>query len=107
MVSKVAKIVGFVGGVVALVWAMRDRFISVAVSREPEPPAFKSPPTVNTSGLAGLESINGIGPTYADRLRSAGYTSPADLADADPEEIAKVAGVSSSRAVAWLDQIPR
>jgi hypothetical protein len=33
MLSKVAKVVGFVGGVAALIWAMRDRFISVAVSR--------------------------------------------------------------------------
>ena len=105
--SKVAKVVGFVGGVVALVWAMRDRFISVAVSREPEPPAFKNPPDVGTAAVSQLESINGVGPTYADRLRLAGYASAADLAGADPDEIAKVAGVSSSRARSWLDQIPR
>lgn len=105
--SKVAKIIGFVGGVVALVWAMRDRFISVAVSREPEPPAFKNPPDVGTPATSELESINGVGPTYADRLRAAGYSSPADLAGADPDEIAKFAGVSSSRARSWLDQIPR
>jgi hypothetical protein len=49
MVSKVTKIVGFVAAAVALVWAMRDRFISVAVSREPEPPAFKNPPGVGTA----------------------------------------------------------
>lgn len=107
MVSKVAKIVGFVGGVVALVWAMRDRFISVAVSREPEPPAFKNPTDLASAGVSELESINGIGPTYADRLRAAGYASATDLAGADPDEIADVAGVSSSRARSWLDQIPR
>lgn len=107
MVSKVAKIVGFVGGIAALVWAMRDRFISVAVSREPEPPAFKNPPEADSAEVAGLESINGIGPTYADRLRAAGYTVPADLAGADPEEIAKIAGVGTTRASSWLEQIPR
>lgn len=105
--SKVAKIVGFVGGVVALVWAMRDRFISVAVSREPEPPAFKNPSDIEVAALADLESINGVGPTYADRLRAAGYSSAADLAGADPDVIAEVAGVSSSRARSWLEQIPR
>lgn len=105
--SKVAKIVGFVGGVAALVWAMRDRFISVAVSREPEPPAFKNPPRMGTAAGPQLESINGVGPTYADRLRAAGYSSAADLAGADPDEIAKVAGVSTTRARSWLDQIPR
>jgi predicted flap endonuclease-1-like 5' DNA nuclease len=107
MVSKVTKIVGFVAGAVALVWAMRDRFISVAVSREPEPPAFKNPPGVGTAANSELESINGVGPTYADRLRAAGYSSAADLAGADPDEIAKLAGVSGSRARSWLDQIPR
>lgn len=107
MVSKVAKIVGFVGGVVALVWAMRDRFVSVAVSREPDPPAFKHSPGVGTAAGSELESIKGVGPTYADRLRAAGYSSAADLAGADPGEIAKVAGVSSNRARSWLGQIPR
>lgn len=107
MVSKVTKIVGFVAGAVALVWAMRDRFISVAVSREPEPPAFKNPPEVGTAAISELESINGVGPTYADRLRAAGYSSAADLAGADPDEIAQLAGVSISRARSWLDQIPR
>lgn len=107
MVSKFGKVVGFVGGVVALVWAMRDRFISVAVSREPEPPAFKNPTETKAAELTELESIKGIGPTYADRLRAAGYTSSADLAGADAEQIAEVAGVGTTRARSWLDQIPR
>ena len=106
MVSKVAKVVGFVGGVVALIWAMRDRFISVAVSREPEPPAFKNPAEMGSAVSSGLESINGIGPTYADRLRAAGYTTAADLAGADADQIAQIAGVGSTRARSWLDQIP-
>jgi predicted flap endonuclease-1-like 5' DNA nuclease len=101
MLSKVAKVVGFVGGVAALIWAMRDRFISVAVSREPEPPAFRSWPAEST----GLESVNGIGPTYAQRLREAGYAKPRDLVEADVAEIARIAGVSASRAQSWLEQI--
>jgi predicted flap endonuclease-1-like 5' DNA nuclease len=101
MLSKVAKIVGFVGGVAALIWAMRDRFISVAVSREPEPPAFRGWPAEGP----GLESLNGVGPTYAQRLREAGFTKPGDLVAADAEEIARIAGVSASRARSWLDQI--
>lgn len=105
MLSKVAKAVGFVGGVAALVWAMRDRFISVAVSREPEPPAFRNPPTSEDN--PGLESINGVGPTYASRLRKAGYNKPSDLIGTSPEEIAKIAGVGTGRANSWLEQIQR
>lgn len=100
MVSKFAKAVGFIGGIVAIVWAMRDRFISVAVSREPEPPAFKTTPTPTT---AGLESVPGIGPTYANRLRAAGLSTTADLLAADAEKVAEVAGVSVTRARGWLD----
>lgn len=99
MISKVARIVGFVGGVAAIVWAMRDRFISVAVSREPEPPAFRtaSPPR-------GIETVIGIGPTYAARLQEAGYLHVSDLVGANAEGVAAIAGVSTSRATGWITQ---
>ena len=101
MLYKVAKVVGFFGGVAALIWAMRDRFISVAVSREPEPPAFRRWPAESP----GLESLNGVGPAYAQRLRDAGFANLGDLVGVDVDEIARIAGVSASRARSWLDQI--
>lgn len=102
MASKIAKAIGFIGGLVAVVWAMRDRFIQVAVSREPQPPAFRSsPPTGDT----GLQTVDGIGPTYASRLESAGITSTEQLARADVGRIAEIADVSTGRAQGWLDQI--
>lgn len=101
MISKVARVVGFVGGIAAIVWAMRDRFISVAVSREPEPPAFRSSYRLP----ADLEDVVGIGPTYAARLKDAGYLTPADLVGADPENIADISGVSPSRAEGWITQV--
>ena len=52
----------------------------------------------------GLEELDGIGPTYAERLRDAGYETVADLADADAEAVAEAAGVGVSRAQDWLDQ---
>ena len=51
-----------------------------------------------------LESIDGIGPTYAERLREAGIDGPAALADADPEAVAEAAEVPVSRAEDWIDQ---
>lgn len=100
MISKFAKAIGIIGAVTAIVWAMRDRFISVAVSREPEPPAFKTP----TPGL-GFETVSGIGPVYASRLTEAGYGHPLDLVGADAEAVAIAAGVSKSRARTWIDQV--
>lgn len=52
-----------------------------------------------------IEAVDGIGPTYADRLDSAGIESPADLSGYEPEELASIAGTSPSRAEQWLDQI--
>lgn len=97
--KKLARILGIVGGVAALIWAMRDRFISVAISREPEPPRFR---TVTTSPP--LSTVDGIGPTYEDRLARSGIGDLAALAKASPDSVAEAAGVSASRARDWISQ---
>jgi len=51
-----------------------------------------------------LEEIDGVGPTYAERLRSGGVTSVADLAGADPETVAEYAQVGEARAEDWVEQ---
>ena len=117
--KHVARILGIVGGIGAVVWAIRDRFVSVAISREPEPPAFKRPPPTTATDETMEESdddesdpdvdpeitsVTGIGPVYATRLESAGVSTVADLSASDPEEIASVAEVSVSRAKDWIDQ---
>ncbi|MXR51633.1 class III poly(R)-hydroxyalkanoic acid synthase subunit PhaC [Halovenus sp. WSH3] len=52
-----------------------------------------------------LESIEGIGPTYADRLREAGIETPADLTEHTADELADIAETSESQAAEWLEQI--
>ncbi|WP_336360444.1 class III poly(R)-hydroxyalkanoic acid synthase subunit PhaC [Haladaptatus sp. ZSTT2] len=54
---------------------------------------------------ADVETVDGIGPTYADRLREAGIKTVTDLAVADVETLAEIAEVSQSRAQAWKDQL--
>ena len=51
-----------------------------------------------------LEELDGIGPTYAERLRDGGIETIADLSVADAETVAEVAEVGTARAEDWIDQ---
>lgn len=97
--KKLARVIGIVGGIATLVWAIRDRFISVATSREPEPPKFRT-----VRDVATLPTITGIGRVYEERLTGAGIRDIADLASASPDSVAEAAGVSASRARDWIAQ---
>ncbi len=97
--KRLAKVIGFIGAVVAVVWAMRDRFISVATSREPDPPSFKVEPPASPP----VDTIDGIGPVFAQRLTGAGMGTVEALAAASPDRVAEAASVSGARARAWID----
>lgn len=101
MLKTLAKAIGLIGGAAAVLWAMRDRFVSVATSREPEPPMFRTHAEGSDSNI---ESIDGIGPTFASRLSKAGIASVGALADASPDTVAEAASVSGARARSWIDQ---
>ncbi|WP_276273469.1 poly(3-hydroxyalkanoate) polymerase subunit PhaC [Haloarcula litorea] len=58
-----------------------------------------------TEEAADVETVDGIGPTYADRLRGAGIETVAELEARDAAEIAEIAETSESRAQDWLDQL--
>jgi polyhydroxyalkanoate synthase len=51
-----------------------------------------------------VQSIDGIGPTYAERLREAGVETVADLAGADAAAVAEAADVGVGRAEGWIEQ---
>ncbi|MDG5818441.1 helix-hairpin-helix domain-containing protein [Natronococcus sp. A-GB7] len=51
-----------------------------------------------------LEEIDGIGTTTSERLSEMGITTVDDLTESDPEAVAEVAAVSTSRAREWIDQ---
>lgn len=92
--------IGFIGGALAVAWAMRDRFISIATSREPKPPAFRAE---RRPEAPKVDVIDGIGPTYADRLTKAGLGTIDVLAQASPDRVAEAASVSTTRARNWID----
>jgi predicted flap endonuclease-1-like 5' DNA nuclease len=51
-----------------------------------------------------IDSIKGIGPTYADRLAAVGIETVADLADADPQRIAEETDISETRVSNWVER---
>jgi polyhydroxyalkanoate synthase len=61
---------------------------------------------IDPAGAEGsdLEEVSGIGPTYAERLRDGGIVTIAELAAADVERVAGLAGVGRSRAESWVGQ---
>ncbi len=52
-----------------------------------------------------IEDVDGIGPTYAERLREAGIETAADLAGYEASEVADLADTTESRAAQWLTQV--
>lgn len=100
--KTLAKVLGIVAGALAVMWAMRDRFINVAASREPEVPHFKAT-SPNGSG-ASIDAVTGIGPVFATRLKEGGLHSVSDLASASVDTVAEAASVSAARARTWIEQ---
>lgn len=100
--KKVAKFLGVVGGVAAVLWAMRDRLISIAAPKEPEPPRFRvaEPPPPGDD----LTELAGIGPVFATRLAQAGIATFAALAASTPERVAEATGATEARASDWIGQ---
>lgn len=99
MNKKLARTLAFVAAVGAVLWAMRDRFVSITTSREPEQPSFR---THHES--ASVETIDGIGPVFAQRLVSSGIADVERLAAASPDSVSEAAGVSVARARTWIDK---
>lgn len=50
-----------------------------------------------------LESISGIGPSYADRLREAGVETIEELEAADPADLAERTDLSTERVRGWIE----
>lgn len=51
-----------------------------------------------------VDTIDGIGPAYSDRLHSVGIETVADLATADPQAIAAETDLSPARVERWIDR---
>jgi len=57
------------------------------------------------SGAPDVETVRGIGPTFAERLRAAGVETVEDLAEYDASELADIAETTESRTEEWVAQL--
>ncbi|MBK5266912.1 MAG: helix-hairpin-helix domain-containing protein [Acidimicrobiia bacterium] len=108
--AKAARIIGIVGGIGAVAWAMRDRFVTLALSREPEHPTFTLPPEPPDSVATDpddLTVIGGIGPVFARRLMEVGIATYENLAGATPGRLAGIINVTEARAGKWIEDAAR
>ncbi len=124
--KRLVRTLAFAIAIAAGIWAMRDRFLSLALPREPQPPAFRHPddhpdvphrphqvePTLRQatqqkpaqSTPDDLTVIKGIGPVFAAKLSGIGITTFEALAAATPGEIASKIDTSESRLSDWVGQ---
>ena len=56
-------------------------------------------------GATDVDTVSGIGPTYADRLHDAGVQTVEDLQEYDAAALAEMTNASPSQAQDWLDQV--
>lgn len=61
-------------------------------------------PTMEDASAVDLESLEGIGPAYAERLQEAGIRNVADLPGVDPEDLARETGIEEGRIRGWAEQ---
>ncbi|MEF8786831.1 MAG: helix-hairpin-helix domain-containing protein [Haloarculaceae archaeon] len=64
----------------------------------------EEPATDESADSPSVEEIKGIGPTYAERLEAVGIETVADLAVADPAEVAEAAQTGETRSGDWVER---
>jgi len=99
--KRLMKLTGFLAGLGAAVWLMRDRLISLALPREPEPPTFRVSPTVEPEDLT---VIKGVGAVFSTRLQEHGVATLQALATADPAVLAAQLNTAQSRVEGWITE---
>jgi polyhydroxyalkanoate synthase len=75
--------------------------------RAPRSASAASAPSEESESEADAPSvreIDGIGPTYAERLEATGLRTVVDLAESDVETVAAAADASEGRAANWVEQ---
>jgi predicted flap endonuclease-1-like 5' DNA nuclease len=99
--KRLLRLTGFLAGLAAALWLMRDRLISLALSREPELPTFRVGPGEPPDDLT---EIKGVGGVFAGRLAAMGIATFEALARSDAATVAQHLDTQPSRVEGWIAQ---
>lgn len=69
-----------------------------------EPTAASASEPAASASTEDVQSINGIGPAYAERLAEADVETVGELVAADADAVAETTGIARSRVEGWIDQ---
>jgi predicted flap endonuclease-1-like 5' DNA nuclease len=75
---------------------------TAAAEEASEPLESHGSPDSAARATVDLEAVDGIGPTYADRLRAAGVEDVRTLLHRNPDEVAEMTRASTSRVESWF-----
>jgi len=81
-----------------------DDAVQIEIDDDPSADAETDTDTGDDASTESVETLAGIGPTYAERLADAGLGTVDALGAADAETVAEAAEVSVARAEEWLEQ---
>ena len=81
-----------------------DDAVQIEIDDDPSADAETDTATGDDASTESVETLAGIGPTYAERLADAGLGTVDALGAADAETVAEAAEVSVTRAEEWLEQ---
>jgi len=83
--------------------AVTDHEGTETPAAEPAEAAGPTPEDAEGSDTLQVTTVSGVGPAYAERLAEAGVETVADLAAADPEELAGTTDISEKRLRRWQE----
>jgi predicted flap endonuclease-1-like 5' DNA nuclease len=110
--KKFLKLLALGAFMAGITWILRDQLLPGPTRPTSHPPAFRNPPppppphheSPATDTGDDLTAVNGIGPVYAKRLADIGIASFAELAAADPTDLASRADLPEERLPDWISQ---
>ena len=98
------NLIAVVGLLVVAILLLRRRRGSERVRIEIEEPDTDDRSAAVAVEDVELESIEGIGPAYAARLREAGVEDVDDLVSVDADDLARDSGIAAGRIRSWIER---